>query len=84
MRCFPFLCLHDTFLPWGNLGEPFDEALVPSMEDQAQQIPISLTEQVGDGGREGAEGSTAPQHAPLTASKFTFHTASRATGEPCL
>lgn len=49
------------------------------MEDLAQQIPISLTGQVGEGGK---EGSSDPQHAPLTASEFTFHTASRVTGEP--
>lgn len=35
---------------WGSLGEPFEEARALSMEDLAQQIPISLTGQVGDGG----------------------------------
>lgn len=66
----------------GASGSHLRRPRAPSMEDLAQQIPISLTGQVGDGGWEGSEGSSDPQHAPLTALKFTFHTASCAAGEP--
>lgn len=45
-RCFPFLCLHDIFLPLGSLWELFDEAWVPSMEDLAWQSRWGM----GDGG----------------------------------
>lgn len=76
-RCFPFLRLHDIFLPGGASGSHLRRPRASSMEDLAQQIPISLTGQVGDGG--GGEGSSDPQHAPLTALKFTFHAASSAT-----
>lgn len=80
-RCFPFLCLRDVFLPGRASGSRLRRPRgPPSVEDVAQQKPISLT-----GGRWGMwrcrKGARTPSVHPSTAlKKLPLHTAPSVTG----
>lgn len=81
-RCFPFLCLHDIFLPQGTWGSRLTR---PGSKTRRTNTEISNHPNRAGGGWgcwRLLRKSPDPQQASLTALKFTFHTSSWATGEP--
>lgn len=73
VRCFPFLCLCDIFLPRGTSGTHFRG---PGPEHWGLSTANSNYSDRSGGG----EGSSDPQQAPLTAFKFTLRAASVSRG----